>query len=137
MTLEANSELGFDYRNGGHCGAGAPRLNVLVRNSLTNTETSHFVGGCSNDQAPTAAPQDPDAWTRVRFGTSDPTETFPVIPPGSTVLSISILYDEGTDVPTVQDPNGVGLAAIDNIFINGRTISDGRAISDGHNGDEP
>ena len=134
MTLDATSELGFDYRNGGHCGAGAPRMNVVVRTSVTNTETFHFVGGCSNDHTPTPAPQDPVEWTRVRFGTSDPTETFPVIPPGSTVVSISILYDEGTDVPTIQDPNGVGLAVIDNIFIKGRTISSGKAISDGHNG---
>jgi hypothetical protein len=45
MTLTVTSELGFDYRNGGHCGAGAPRFNVLVRNAVTNTETFHFVGG--------------------------------------------------------------------------------------------
>ena len=39
------TELGFDYRNGGHCGAGAPRYNVT-----------------------TTAPDDPVHWTRVRYG---------------------------------------------------------------------
>jgi hypothetical protein len=59
--------------------------------------------------------------------TSSPAQAFPPIPPGSTVLSISILYDEGTDTPTIQDPNGVDLAVIDNIFISDKPLitSDG------------
>jgi hypothetical protein len=28
-----------------------------------------------------------------------------------------IIFDEGTDTPGVQDPNGIGLATIDNILI--------------------
>ena len=121
MTVSETFEVGFDYRNGGHCGAGAPRFNVTTR-----AGTFHFVGGCANDHAPTPAPQDPLEWTRVRFQTSDPTESFPPIPPGSVIDSISLIFDEGTEVPTVQDPNGVGLSVVDNIFINGQVIRSGK-----------
>jgi hypothetical protein len=123
MIVGPGFELGFDYRNGTHCGAGAPRFNVTTR-----AGTSHFVGGCANDHQPRPAPQDPAEWTRVRFQTSDPSESFPIIPPGSTIESITLIYDEGTDIPTVQDPMGVGLSVVDNIFINGRIISTGTGI---------
>src|SRR5262245_9120683 len=68
--------LGFDYRNGGHCGAGAPRFNVVTKDS-TGAETFHFVGGCAN-AASTPAPQDAQ-WSQVRFG---PAQQFPPILPG-------------------------------------------------------
>ena len=42
--------------------------------------------------------------------------------------NISILFDEGTNAPSTQDPNGVGLAVIDNIKINGRVITTGIGI---------
>jgi len=121
MRVDATFTLGFDYRNGTHCGAGAPRFNVTTR-----AGTFHFVGGCANDHAPTPAPQDPLEWTRVRFQTSDPTESFPPIPPGSVIDSISLICDEGTEVPTARDPNGVGLSVVDNIFINGQVIRSGK-----------
>jgi hypothetical protein len=129
ITLTATSELGFDYRNGGHCGAGAPRFNVVVT-PPSGPNTFHFVGGCSNDGAPVPAPQDPLQWTRVRFTTSSATESFPPIPAGSTVVSISIVYDEGTDTPTADDPSGIGLAVIDNIFIAGAVITRGPSGDD-------
>jgi hypothetical protein len=135
MVVDATFALGFDYRNGGHCGAGAPRFNVTVKNAATGTETFHFVGGCANS-TPSTADQDPLQWTRVRALTSNPAQSFPVIPPGSKIVSISILYDEGTDTPsanaTSQEPSGVGLAVIDNIFINGKVIRRGKGIADPH-----
>jgi hypothetical protein len=123
IVTTATSHLGFDYRNGGHCGAGAGRFNVTVKNG--SVQTSHFVGGCSNDSTPTPAPQDPAQWTRVRFELSNPAEAFPPIPVGSTIVSISILYDEGTDTMLASDPMGIGLAVIDNIDIDGKTIASG------------
>jgi len=122
------TEIGFDYRNGGHCGAGATRFNVVVLNSLTGTETFHFVGGCANDLTPAPAPQDPLQWTRVRFTLTNPAEAFPVIPPGSVIRSISLLHDEGTDTPTPQSPNGVGLAVLDNIWIIDQFIKRGVGV---------
>ena len=143
MTVDAAFTLGFEYRNGGHCGAGAPRFNVVAKLGSA-AETFHFVGGCSNETTPTGAGQDPAQWTRVMFQTSNPAESFPVIPVGSRIVSISILYDEGTDTAN-NDTQGVGLAVIDNIFINGQIITSGpsgkdrkdnRGHGDKHNGDD-
>ena len=123
MTVDAAFTLGFEYRNGGHCGAGAPRFNVVAKVG-TAAETFHFVGGCTNDTTPVPAGQDPAQWTRVMFQTSNAAESFPVIPVGAKIVSISILYDEGTDTAT-SDTLGIGLAVIDNIYINGHLITNG------------
>src|SRR6185503_15124735 len=94
-----------------------------------------FVGGCANDSTPTAAPQDPSQWSRVRFQTSNPAESFPVIPAGSRIERITLIFDEGTDVATAPRPSGdlgnpagIGLTVVDNIFINGRLIRAGKGI---------
>jgi len=110
------SALGFDYRLGGHCGAGAPRFNVT--DNLNNT----FFFGC-NGGTPSAAPQDPANWTRVTF---DQTNAPPGFVFGLTqVASIEIIFDEGTDTPSPDGnaPAGVGLATIDNIRINNTFIT--------------
>lgn len=128
MTVDAGFTLGFEYRNGGHCGAGAPRFNVVAKLG-TAAETFHFVGGCANDGTPTGAGQDAAQWTRVMFQTSNAAESFPVIPVGSRIVSISILYDEGTDTAN-NDTQGVGLAVVDNIYINGQIITSGPSSKD-------
>jgi hypothetical protein len=122
MVVTSTFEVGYDYRNGGHCGAGAPRFNID-----TNVGSS-FVGGCSNGTQ-TPAPQDPLQWTRVRINLSNPAQSFPAIPVGSTVKSITLIFDEGTDTAT-NDTQGVGLAVLDNIFINGVLIT--REQGEGH-----
>jgi len=81
---------------------------------------------------------------RVRFSATSGT-VFPAsgtAPPfvfGTTqVRSIDIIYDEGTDTPSPSDPNGVGLAVLDNIDINGKLITSGKGIVpkvDGRNRD--
>jgi len=113
------TELGFDYRNGGHCGAGAPRFNLVTEDGVL-----HFIGGCANGTK-SPAPQDPLEWTRVRLDTSNPAQAFPPVAPGAKIKSLTIIYDEGTDTPTTEDPRGVGLAVIDNIDINGQLITRG------------
>jgi hypothetical protein len=121
------TELGFDYRFGGHCGNGAPRFNVR-----TTAGQRYFVGCAFGTHTP--APQDPE-WRRVRFAQTDffnaatglQDFTF-----GTQVDSITIVYDEGTDTPSVSDPNGVGLAVLDNIDINGKLITSGRGIEPDH-----
>ena len=125
------TELGFDYRNGTHCGAGAPRFNI------TSTLGFTYFAGCSHGTK-TPAPQDPAEWTRVRFTTA--AQIFPASPlappfvfgPGGTMVrSLSILYDEGTDTPTDEDPRGVGLSVLDNIDVNGELIRSGTGVEDG------
>jgi hypothetical protein len=128
-------ELGYDYRNGGHCGAGSPRFNVFYT-SPEGDDGFSFVGGCANDSTPTPAPQDPLQWSRVRFQTSNPGESFPVIPPGSRIERITLITDEGTDIPTGPDlsgdlgnPSGIGLAVLDNIAIGDELIKRGNGIA--------
>jgi hypothetical protein len=137
------TELGFDYRTGGHCGAGAPRFNVTSTSGFT-----YFLGCIHGAQTP--APQDPTQWIRVRFSATEGT-VFPANPaapafvfgPGGTqVKSIDIVFDEGTEVVSPSDPTGVGLAVLDNIDVNGELITSGRGIEPkpkhghGHDGDD-
>jgi hypothetical protein len=108
ITLE---ELGFDVRNDGHCGAGAPRFNVYTADDV------YFFFGCTyGTHEP--APGDSDDWTRVRFGDAD------AVPAGATpwpgfgtavVTAIDIVFDEGTD-------QGEGFTYLDNIDVNGTLI---------------
>lgn len=121
MTVTATFALGYDYRNGGHCGAGAPRFNV-------DTDMGFFFVGCAN--APqTPAPQDPLQWRRTNSVlASCGIECFPgSIPVGAKIRSINIIFDEGTDTAN-NDTEGVGLAVLDNININGRFIRRGSGI---------
>ena len=123
-TVTATTALGFDYRNGGHCGAGAPRFNV-------DTDMGFFFVGCANaPQSP--APQDPLQWTRTRSVLSScGIECFPgPIPVGAKIKSITLIYDEGTDTAN-NDTQGVGLAVLDNIFVNGAVIG-----ATGNSGDD-
>jgi len=124
------SELGFDYRDGGHCGNGAPRFNITSTAGFT-----YFVGCFFGTHTP--APQDPQ-WVRVRFGAADVFPADPSAPPfvfGTTaVRAIDIIFDEGTDTPSASDPTGVGLAVLDNIDINARLITSGRGIAPKNDG---
>src|SRR5205809_1121902 len=69
------------------------------------------------------APQDPE-WTRISSRISAcESECFPgSIPVGATINSINIIFDEGTDAAN-NDTEGVGLAVLDNILINGVFIT--------------
>jgi hypothetical protein len=91
--------FGFDLKDGSPCDAGSPRFNLV-----TDMDTFHFVGGCANgleDATPLG-----DGWTRYRFQLDDPTDAFPVVPPGSTIESLVIIVDEP------------GVYLIDNIRVN-------------------
>ncbi len=118
MPGDPLNALGFDYRLGGHCGAGAPRFNVV------DTSSNTYFFGCASG-TPSAAPQDPSNWTRVTFNAAGApypgaeSFVFGVTP----VASIDIVFDEGTDTPTVDAPAGVGLATLDNIRINNTLIT--------------
>jgi hypothetical protein len=128
MVVTDTFEVGYDYRNGGHCGAGAPRFNI-------DTDMGFFFVGCANaPQSP--APQDPAQWSRTRSVlTTCGAECFPgPIPLGAKIKSINIVFDEGTDTAN-NDTEGVGLAVLDNIFINGAVIT-GPGADDDHDDDD-
>lgn len=110
MTL---TELGYDVRNGGHCGAGAPRFNVV-----TNDGVLHFIGCNSPSPTVSAAPATADGattgWKRLRW---TPAQAFPPISANAKVRSIVIIFDEGVDA--TGGPDQSGFAVIDNIAVNG------------------
>ena len=103
------TELGFDYRTDGHCGAGAARFNV------TASDGFHFMGGCANGTV-TGSPA--PGWNRVRIDPSNPAQAFPVLTPGATIKSIAILFDEATDT----GPDFTGFVYLDNIDVNGTLV---------------
>jgi hypothetical protein len=119
------TEIGFDVRNGSHCSGGAPRFNVVDSSNVL-----HFGGSCTNGVV-TTAPQDPTAWSRARFPLA--TAFFPPIPPGTTIKSISIIFDEGTDTAGGMP----GLAVIDNIDINGVLVPAGPSNNGNGEGGKP
>jgi hypothetical protein len=108
------SELGYDSRNDGHCGAGAPRFNVVMSN-----DGLHFIG-CAAGPVSGGPLTDPQGktWTRKRWSPADlanPVITFPPITAASgTVVSIDIIFDEGDDT----GPDFTGTSHLDNIDIN-------------------
>ncbi len=107
------TELGYDFRAGGHCGAGAPRFNVVTTDNVV-----HFIG--CNSPFPTGSGALPgfSGWTRLRWtATGGVVPGFPPVLSTQTVQSITIIFDEGTD-----QGNSSGMAVIDNIDINGALI---------------
>lgn len=114
------TELGYDIRKSGgsgasplgsHCGAGAPRFDVV-----TSDGAVHFIG-CNSPPATVQGTS--TGWVRLRWtvlGTA-----FPPITPGETVQRIVIVFDEGTDT----GPDNFGAAILDNIDVNGTLVGEG------------
>lgn len=123
------TELGYDLRKpqsfsdprGSHCGAGAPRFDVI-----TTDNVDHFVGCSSPTPKQTATGA---GWIRLRW---DPTTAFPPILATDTVKSITIVFDEGQDAS--GGPDTFGLAVLDNIDVNGTLVGNKEANND--NGDD-
>ena len=114
------TELGYDIRKlglstdplGSHCGAGAPRFNVV-----TSDGTVHFIGCNSPPPIQTASAT---GWIRLRW---DPMTAFPPIKPTDTVRRIVIVFDEGQDAS--GGPDQFGGAILDNIDVNGVLVGHG------------
>jgi hypothetical protein len=109
--------LKFWVRDDGWCGAGAPRFNVLVQ--ITPTTKQYFFAGChlGSGMAPTGASAlAPNGHTYsqravVCYYPSGANVCVTTLPPG-TIVSIAIVFDEGTD--TVGNP---GFTYLDNIEV--------------------
>jgi hypothetical protein len=119
------TELGYDIRKhggstsplGSHCGAGAPRFNVI-------TSDGFFGIGCNSP--PATVQQLGNGWTRLRWGA--PLVGFlnfsTLVPVTGTVQRIVIVFDEGQDI----GPDFFGGAVLDNINVNGKLV--GRGATD-------
>jgi hypothetical protein len=99
------TELGFDYRNDGHCTANAPRFVVTI-------DAVEYTLGCTAGTA-TPAPDDVVNWTRVRFGAAEFSAAG--FPATGTISDAQIVFDEGTDA-------GTGSIYLDNIDVNASLI---------------
>ncbi|HEV8470605.1 MAG TPA: hypothetical protein VGR46_13445 [Candidatus Limnocylindria bacterium] len=124
MTL---TELGYDIRKpgsaaadarGSHCGAGAPRFNVVTQDGVT-----HFVG-CNSPLATVTAAS--TGWLRLRWTSAQLLAAG--IATTAQVKSITIVFDEGQDT----GPDNFGLAVLDNIDVNGTLVGAGQSRTNGH-----
>ena len=104
MALTA---LGFDIRNGSQCTARTPAFVVV-----TSDGVNHTVGGCTKGTKQSSPAQ---GWTRLRFDPSNPAQATPPIASGTTVKTIQLVINEGTDA-------GSGMVILDNILINKTVI---------------
>jgi hypothetical protein len=118
------TELGYDIRKwgvsasplGSHCGAGAPRFNVVTIDGAV-----HFLG-CNSPPAETQAAS-PTGWLRLRWGVAGLAAAFPPITSADVVTRIVIVFDEGQDTP--GGPDQFGAAILDNIDVNGVLVGHG------------
>jgi hypothetical protein len=125
------TELGYDLRkpgtlggpaspSGSHCGAGAPRFNIVISGA------TYFIG-CNSPPAVVAATS--DGWIRLRWGGATPLQAFSQTTgaltdiTGQAVDSISIVFDEGQDAS--GGPDQFGLAVLDNVDVNGTLVGRG------------
>ena len=115
-------EFGYDIRNGGHCGAGSPRFNVV-----TNDNVLHYIG-CNSPPPTSASPG--LGWTRMRWGDkagSIMPPAFPDFLPGNTITSVAIVFDEGIDT----GPDFTGEVVLDNIDINAVLVGRTKCLPSG------
>jgi hypothetical protein len=118
------TELGYDIRKiglstdplGSHCGAGAPRFNVVTSDGMV-----HFLG--CNSPPPPPQPPSLTGWIRLRWGAAELLAAFPPILPTDVVQRIVIVFDEGQDAS--GGPDQFGAAILDNIDVNGILVGHG------------
>jgi len=124
MMVSDLTALEFKYGTDGWCGAGAPRFNLRVDpdGSGPMMPTTYFIGCASMiDGAIGSAPNGRLFQTKTATG--------PFAPPGGTIVSLAIVFDEGNDV-------GPGFVFLDDIRV-GTTSGDHTWHSASDNGDNP
>lgn len=114
QPISALTELNYDYKNDGHCGAGAPRFNVET------SEGTLFLGCAA---APKTETSDPD-WTHIEYDVTALATAFSDagINAAATITDIYIIFDEGSDTPTGGSIQFAGTVFIDNISVNEAVI---------------
>lgn len=103
------TELNFDYKNGEHCGAGAPRFNIQSGSKVA------FLGCAGGTQTDLG-----NGWTHVEFTPAQIAAALAIatILPTDTLDDLYIIFDEGSDTPTGGTIGTAGTVHIDNISVN-------------------
>jgi hypothetical protein len=114
---------------GSHCGAGAPRFNIVIQ------EDPGAIYGLGCNSPPPDTDTAGNGWQRLRWGTVTPLMAYRNFNTltnigGKTVESIEIIFDEGDDT----GPDNFGLAVLDNIDVNGTLV--GKGPEEGENNDD-
>lgn len=107
--VSALTELNFDYKTGEHCGAGAPRFNVVTSGGTV------FLGCASGTQTDAG-----NGYTHVVFDAAQiqAALTAASVAPTATLNDLYIIFDEGTDTPTGGTIGTAGTVHLDNISVN-------------------
>jgi hypothetical protein len=108
-AISGVTELNFDYKTGGHCGAGAPRFNLQSGSKVA------FLGCTGGTHTPAGS-----GWTHVEFSSADITAALNTagILPADILDDLYIIFDEGTDIAGGTP----GTVNIDNISVNGAVV---------------
>ena len=101
------TDLGYDMRQSSQCTARSPRFVVV-----TTDEVVHKIGCASGTTQPAPAA----GWKRLRFDPTNSAQATPAIAPGSKVKSMYLVLDDGPEA-------GASIAVLDNIKVNGKTIT--------------
>lgn len=117
--------LSWDHRTDGHCGAGAPRWNINLRDSAGNPYTV-FLGCNAAVHTPVGA-TDPNGHSWCHDEQPSPAAAIQastgVSASDLTITSLAILFDEGTDNPNpppagcAQEQLSGGFVHLDNIEV--------------------
>lgn len=92
-VVMAGDTMGYDMKNDSTAttaGSG-PRFNVSW--TFNGTSGFSFVGG-SNNATRSAACGDPVNWTTYRLGLQNPGQSFPIVPAGAVIQSVTLILDE-------------------------------------------
>ena len=111
------TELGYDVRDDGDCSANAPRFEIVM-----SGDGLHTVGCADGAVTETLTDSRGQTWSRKRWSADDLANSAqaspPITPDSGTVVSISLVFDDGQDATDVS----TGLTFVDNVDVNGTLI---------------
>ena len=110
--ISALTDLSWEHRNDGWCGAGAPRWDIFVQDAAGTSYTVFL--GCS---AAAHTPGSTTGWTRDSYDAAAiAAAVAAVVSVPVTITGLIIVFDEGTDIP-----GNPGFVFLDNITVNSQT----------------
>jgi hypothetical protein len=116
IRVEDLTGLEFWVGTDGHCGAGAPRFNLGLRNRTTGARQTVFIGCAEMVPGTFATAPNGRMFQRRTFTAPAATACCGPLPAGFDIVSLAIVFDEGNDV-------GQGFVHLDNILVASTTFT--------------